>query len=77
MSRFIKLEAFFIEEGRLYFFNLWVNPFQVESFMELTVNYTGEEGEDVEIVGTKIITKSGEEYDINMGPDSLESLLNS
>lgn len=77
MSRFIKLEAFFVNEGRLFFYDLWVNPFQVEAFMELTVNYIGEDNEDVELVATKFITKSGEEFDVNISPSEAEAKLNS
>lgn len=77
MSRFIKLEAFFVNEGRLFFYDLWVNPFQVEAFMELTVNYINEDNQDVEMVATKIITKSGEEYDVSLAPSEAEAKLNS
>jgi hypothetical protein len=75
MSRFAKLEEFFVEEGRLYFNELWINPFQIESFLPLEVSYINDTNEEVDMLATKIITKSGMEHNIKILPEELEGKL--
>lgn len=75
MSRFIKLPGFFFEDELLFFHDVWINPFQVESFICLDMSYTNEEGMNVEVNGSKLFTKSGVEYDINLPPEDLEKVL--
>lgn len=75
MSRFVKLPSFFFENELLYFNEVWINPFQVEAYVSLDMTYTDENGIEVELGGTKIFTKSGFEYDINMPVSEVEKLL--
>lgn len=75
MSRFIKLPSLFFDEDLMYFSDIWINPFQVESFVSLDLSYTNELGEEVEVNGTKITTKSGDEHDINLPVKDVERLL--
>lgn len=71
MERFIKLPAFIYEEGLIWFHDLYINPFQIESIIELDIEYISPEGESVQRTGSSIITKSGVEHDIDMSPDEL------
>lgn len=71
MDRFIKLPAFFYDDGLIWFHDLYINPFQIESITEIDISYTSPEGESVETMGSNIVTKSGAEHDINMPPDEL------
>ena len=75
MSRFIKLPGFFFEDELLFFHDLWINPFQVESFISLDISYTNDDGMNVEVNGSKIITRSGVEYDVNLPPEDLVTVL--
>lgn len=75
MSRFIKLPSLFFDDDLMYFSDIWINPFQVESFVSLDISYTNEHGEEVDVYGTKIITKSGQEHDINLPVKEIERLL--
>lgn len=65
-ERFTKLPAYFYEDGRIWFHDLYINLFQVEGFIEVDIEFTDENGEHVGTNGTKIFTKSGMEYDIYM-----------
>jgi hypothetical protein len=75
MSRFIKLPGFFFEDELLFFHDLWINPFQVESFISLDISYTNDDGMNVEVNGSKIVTKSGVEYDVSLSPEDLIKVL--
>lgn len=63
-ERFTKLPAYFYDDGKIWFHDLWLNLFQVEGFIEVDIEFTDETGEHVSTNGTKIFTKSGMEYDI-------------
>lgn len=65
-ERFTKLPAYFYEDGRIWFHDLYLNLFQIEGFIEVDIAFTNEDGEDVSTNGTKVFTKSGIEYDIYM-----------
>jgi hypothetical protein len=65
-ERFTKLPAYFYEDGRIWFHDLYINLFQIEGFIEVDIEFTDETGENVVTNGTKIFTKSGMEYDIYM-----------
>jgi hypothetical protein len=75
MSRFTKLDEFFVEDGRLYFNDLWINPFQIESYLPLEVSYIDDNNQEVDMIATKIITKSGMEHNIKLLPEELEPKL--
>lgn len=70
-DRFINLPAFIYEDGLIWFHDLYINPFQIESVVEIDISYTSPEGESVETKGSSIVTKSGCEHDINMSPEDL------
>jgi hypothetical protein len=70
-DRFINLPAFFYDDGLIWFHDLYINPFQIESVTEIDITYTNPEGENVESKGSSIMTKSGNEHDINMSPEDL------
>ena len=74
-ERFINLPAFFYEEGLIWFHDLYINPFQIESITETLVEYATPDGENVEHAGCTIVTKSGQEHDINMSPEDLLLLI--
>ena len=65
-ERFIKLPVYFYEDSLIWFSDLWINPFQIESFVETDIRYTSPEGDEVETNGTKIFTKSGMEHEVNL-----------
>jgi hypothetical protein len=75
MSRFVKLPMFYFEEDLMYFSEMWINPFQIESFVSLDLSYTNEFGVEVDVNGSRITTKSGLDYDINLTVRDLEKLL--
>lgn len=66
MSRFIKLPTFFYLEDELYFGDLYINPFQIESFQESKIEYIDENGIEISRDGVNITTKSGIEHGILM-----------
>lgn len=70
-ERFINLPAFIYEDGLIWFHDLYINPFQIESVTEVDISYTSPEGETIETKGSNIVTKSGAEHDINMPPNDL------
>ena len=70
-ERFVKIPSYFYEDGLIWFSDLWINPFQIESLVETDIKYTSPEGDEVETNGTKIFTKSGMEHDINMTTEEL------
>jgi len=74
-ERFIKLPAFFYEDGLIWFHDLYINPFQIESFTENDITYTDPDGLQIVKNGSTIITKSGAEHDINLSPEELMPLL--
>jgi hypothetical protein len=65
-ERFVKIPCYFYDDGLIWFNDLWINPFQIESFLETDITYTDPSGEQVETNGTKIYTKSGMEHDVNL-----------
>jgi hypothetical protein len=73
MSRFIKLPSFFYEDNLLYFNDLWINPFQIESYTETEVSYTDENGIAIERTGVNIITRSGQEWGILLDVEQFET----
>ena len=75
MERFIKLPGFFYDDGLIWFHDLYINPFQIESVTEIDITYTSPEGEHIEATGSNIVTKSGCEHDINLSPDDLMLLI--
>lgn len=74
-ERFITLPAFFYDDGLIWFHDLHINPFQIESITEANISYTGPDGNQIESVGSSILTKSGHEHDINMSPEELMSII--
>ena len=46
-ERFTKLPAYFYEDGRIWFHDLYLNLFQIEGFIEVDIAFTNEEGEEV------------------------------
>ena len=63
MSRFVKLVACFIEDSQLLEYDLYINPFQIESFSESQVlTADGEQVDSIETV--RIRTKTGVDYEI-------------
>lgn len=64
MSRFVRVPSFFYEKDLLYFNDVWINPFQVESFIETDISYTDENGIHIERNGVKAFTKGGMEWGI-------------
>lgn len=75
MSRFIKLTSFFYEDDLLYFNDLWINPFQIESYTETEVSYTDENGIGIERNGVNIVTKSGQEWGVLLSADEFAALV--
>lgn len=75
MSRFVKLPSFFYENNLLYFNDLWINPFQIESYIETDMSYTDENGIDIERTAVKVYTKSGIEWGVLLTPEEFESVL--
>lgn len=62
MSRFIKLPTYFYLEDELYFGDLYINPFQIESFQEAKIEYIDENGIEISRDGVNVTTKSGIEH---------------
>lgn len=75
--RYIKIDSYFVEEGRVYFCDLYINPFQIESFHETEISYTTDVGEAGMRGTTHIRTKSGEEHDIDMPIEQFAMLMES
>lgn len=75
MSRFIKLTSFFYEDDLLYFNDLWINPFQIESYTETEVSYTDENGIGIERNGVNLVTKSGQEWGVLLSADEFAALV--
>jgi len=63
MSRFTSIPTLTYEEDESYVKNLWVNPFQIESFYEIEISYTDDHGDNVTCDGVRVLTKSGDEWD--------------
>ena len=68
-GRYILLSEYFYEDNLIWFNDLWINPFQIESFTETDIEYNTPEGEHVNTTGVKINTRSGREHDLNMTLD--------
>jgi len=65
MSRYKKLEGLTIGEHKeVFFFELYINPFQIESFYETEVEFTNEDEMRVVRVCCYITTKSGERHHV-------------
>lgn len=62
-ERFTLLPVCWVEDGDLLVTDLRINPFQIESYMPININYQHED-EEVEEEGTRIYMKSGVEFDI-------------
>lgn len=75
MSRFVKLPSFFYEDNLLYFNDLWINPFQIESYTETDIAYTDENGISIERNGVKLITKSGQEWGVLLTVEEFASVV--
>lgn len=63
-ERYILLPEYFYEDELIWFNDLYIIPFQIESFIETDVSYNTPDGESVDTTGVKIWTKSGREHDI-------------
>jgi hypothetical protein len=74
-ERFTKLPAYFYEDGRIWFHDLWMNLFQVEGFIETDIEYKSPEGDEVTTNGTKVFCKSGMEYDVYMPVEEFLELM--
>lgn len=74
-ERFLKMPVYFYEDNLIWFSDLWINPFQIEFFVETDITYTSPEGEHVETNGTKIYTKSGMEHEVNLTIEEFLKLL--
>jgi hypothetical protein len=75
MSRFIKIPSFFYEDNLLYFNDLWINPFQVESYIETDISYTDDSGIPVERNGVKVFTKGGMEWGVLLTIEEFERII--
>lgn len=65
MSRYKKLDALTISESKeVFFFDLFINPFQVESFYETDVEFTNESGKREMHPCCYITTKSGSSHNV-------------
>jgi hypothetical protein len=69
MSRFTPIPTMTYEETESYVKNLWVNPFQIESFYEIEISYTDDDGNDVQCDGVRVLTKAGDEWDAMLSID--------
>lgn len=75
MSRFIKLPSFFYENNLLYFNDLWINPFQIESYIETDISYTDENGDHVDRNGVKIFTKGAMEWGVLLTIEEFQKII--
>lgn len=76
MSRYKRLKALTISEEReVFFFDLHINPFQVESFYDTEVEFTNEDGMRVTKVCCYMTTKSGERHYVLGSSKEMEKLL--
>jgi hypothetical protein len=78
MSRFVKLEAVSVDEqdGSVSFYELRINPFQVESFYETDITYDSiETMERMTDRCCSITTKSGDKYTVMGNSDTIEQRL--
>lgn len=74
-ERFILLPSFFQEDGMVWFHDLWINPFQIESISEIDISYTDPESQmSVTRNGMRIVTRSGQQHDIDMTIDDFMDL---
>lgn len=65
MSRYKKLEGVTIGESKeVFFFELYINPFQIESFYETEIEFTNEDEMRVVRMCCFLITKSGERHHV-------------
>lgn len=71
--RFVKLPICFSgeddENQEVYTTDLHILPLTIESYMPIDITFTELSGNLVERQGTKIITKSGNEYDVLLSID--------
>lgn len=70
--RFISLPMCFTEEDEVFTVELKVLPLSIEAYLPVDISYATEEGDMVERPGTRIITKSGVEYDILLSIEEFE-----
>lgn len=76
MSRYKKLDGLTITESKeVYFFDLFINPFQVESFYETEVEFTNETGMRVSQPCCYLTTKSGENHNVLGSAEEIEKIL--
>jgi hypothetical protein len=75
MSRFIKIPSFFYEDNLLYFNDLWINPFQIESYIETDISYTDDNGIHIERNGVKVFTKGGMEWGVLLTIEEFERIV--
>lgn len=71
-ERFITLEAFFMEDDMLFFHDLKINPFSIESYYETSIGWTNEDGEHLDGPAVKLFTKSGFDYDVRISLEDFE-----
>jgi hypothetical protein len=69
MSRFTSIPTLTYTETESYVKNLWVNPFQIESFYEIEISYTDDNGNNVTCDGIRVLTKAGDEWDALLSID--------
>jgi hypothetical protein len=72
--RYTKLESVLSEEDGTIMYDLYLNPFCIESFYECHIEYTDPDGNQVERVGTIVTTKSGGEYTVAHPPSYIAEL---
>lgn len=73
--RYVKYPCFFFEDELVYFADVYLNPFQIESFYQTALDYKNEDGDNISEEGVKLITKSGAEIEIRMPIDEFISSL--
>ena len=74
-DRFIKLPCYTTTDGMVFFSDIFINPFQIESYYEVEISYKDESGIPVSKQGVKIATKSGLDHDIDLPIKEFENIL--
>ena len=76
MARFLKLSSCSItEDGDIISFDLYINPFQIESFIESDLKYTDSIGTSISTPCISIVTKTGSEHCILMKINEFRNLV--
>lgn len=71
-ERYIKLPAAIIEYDEVSFTNLCINPFSIDVYFESSIECPDDNGDMHDIPCVRVITRTGNEYDILIPVEDFE-----